>query len=286
MRARPRVALATSAGFPGLHVDERLVLEPLARLGVDAVAARWDDEAVDWAAYDLVVVRSTWDYTLRREDFLAWAASVPRLANPAEVLAWNTDKRYLAALAAAGVPVVPTAFVAPGAAYAVPLGEHVVKPTVSAGARDTRRFRAGEDSTGHARALLDADRTVMVQPYQAAIDTAGETALLFFLGEHSHAARKAPVLVPDLGSPDDVEITPRPATPAELEVARAALAAVPHDGPLLYARVDLVPGPDGAPLLMELEVTEPSLFLATSPTAPERFAQAVASTAGARRSSR
>ena len=276
MRARPRVGLATSAGFPGLHVDERLVLEPLARLGVDAEAVRWDDEVVDWAAYDLVVVRSTWDYTLRHEDFLAWAASVPRLANPAAVLAWNTDKRYLAELTAAGVPVVPTAFVAPGEAYEVPGHEHVVKPTVSAGARDTRRFAAGEDSTGHARGLLEAGRTVMVQPYQQAVDAAGETALLFFLGEHSHAARKAPVLVPTLSNPHDVEIAPREASPAELEVARAALAAVPHDGPLLYARVDVVPGPDGAPLLMELEVTEPSLFLTQSPGAADRFAAAVA----------
>lgn len=285
MRARPRVGLATSAGFPGLHVDERLVLAPLDRLGVEAEAVRWDDEAVDWSSYDLVVVRSTWDYTGRREEFLAWAASVPRLANPAPLLTWNTDKRYLAELAAAGVPVVPTAFVAPGEAYDVPAHEHVVKPTVSAGARDTRRFAAGEDSTGHAAALLDAGRTVMVQPYQAAVDAAGETALLFFLGGLSHAARKGPVLVPTLSSPDEVEIVPREASPAELEVARAALAAVPHDGPLLYARVDLVPGPDGAPVVMELELTEPSLFLSQAPGAADRFAQAVASAVGAPRRS-
>lgn len=276
MRARPRVGLATSAGYPGLHVDERLVLAPLDRLGVAAEVVRWDDEGVDWAAYDLVVVRSTWDYTVRREEFLAWAASVPRLANPAAVLTWNTDKRYLAELAAAGVPVVPTAFVAPGQAYDVPAHEHVVKPTVSAGARDTRRFAAGEDSMPHASGLLEAGRTVMVQPYQAAVDAAGETALLFFLGAHSHAARKAPVLVPTLASPDQVEIAPREASPAELEVAGAALAAVPHEESLLYARVDLVPGPDGAPLVMELEVTEPSLFLTQSPGAADRFAQAVA----------
>jgi glutathione synthase/RimK-type ligase-like ATP-grasp enzyme len=269
------VALATSTGFPELYDDDRLVLGPLAALGVDAVPVVWDDPAADWSSYDLVVVRSTWDYTLRREQFLDWAACVPRLLNPVEVLAWNTDKRYLAELAAAGVPVVPTTFVAPGEAHQVPAGEHVVKPTVSAGARDTVRFAAGEDSSAHAARLLAEGRTVMVQPYQAAIDDAGETALLCFAGEPSHAARKAPVLVPSLADPNDVEISPRQASPAQLAVARAALAAVPCPDPLLYARVDVVPGPDGAPLLMELEVTEPCLFLGQARGSADRFAAAV-----------
>ena len=272
---RPRVALATFSGFPRLYDDDAGLPAALAALGVDAAPAVWDDPAVDWASYDLVVVRSTWDYTLRREEFLAWADAVPRLANPAAVLRWNTDKRYLAELAAAGVPVVPTTFLAPGEEPVVPAYEHVVKPTVSAGARDTRRFAAGEDSRPHASALLAAGRHVMVQPYQAQIDEAGETALLGFRGQHSHAARKAPVLVPSLTDPDAVAIDPREASPQELAVARQALDAVPFDEPLLYARVDLVPGPDGSPLLMELEVTEPCLFLQQAEGATERFAAAV-----------
>ena len=266
------MALATFAGFPTLYDDDRLVLAPLAEAGIDAEPVVWD-AAADWASYDLVVVRSTWDYALRREQFLDWAASVPRLLNPVEVLAWNTDKRYLAGLG--DVPVVPTTFVAPGEPYAPPPYEHVVKPTVSAGARDTRRFAPGEDSTAHATALLDAGRSLMVQPYQAAVDEAGETALLFFDGEHSHAARKDPVLVPTLSDPDDVAITPRTASAAELALARAALAAVPWDESLLYARVDVVPGADGSPVLMELEVTEPSLFLSQAPGSAARFAAAV-----------
>lgn len=273
---RPRVALATFDGFPDLYDDDRLVLAPLDALGVDAVPVVWDSGA-DWASYDLVVVRSTWDYTLRRDEFLDWAASVPRLANPVEVLAWNTDKRYLAGLAEAGVPVVPTTFVAPGSVFEAPAYEHVVKPTVSAGARDTRRFAPGEDSSTHAQALLDAGRTVMVQPYQAAVDEAGETALLSFLGVPSHAARKDAVLVPTLADPHDVAISPRVASEAELAVAKAALACVPSDSPLLYARVDVVPGPDGSPVLMELEVTEPCLFLGQAPGSAERFAEAVRS---------
>ena len=275
MTVRPRVALATSSALPDLFDDDRLLLGPLADLEVDAVPAVWDDPAVDWSSYDLVVVRSTWDYTLRRDEFLDWASSVPRLQNPSDVLVWNTDKRYLGALAASGVPVVPTTYVAPGERFEVPAYEHVVKPTVSAGARDTRRFAAGEDSAAHATALLEAGRTVMVQPYQRAVDQAGETAVLVFRDEVSHGARKAPVLVPDLDDPDDVEIRSRQPSPAEVEVALAALAAVPADEPLLYARVDLVPGPDGSPVLMELEVTEPCLFLAQDAGAPARFAAAV-----------
>ena len=273
MVARPRVALATWSKLPDLYDDDRLLLGPLSDAGVDAVPAVWDDPAVDWSSYDLVVVRSTWDYTLRREEFLDWASSVPRLSNPFDVLTWNTDKRYLGGLT--GVPVVPTSYVAPGQPFAVPAYEHVVKPTVSAGARDTRRFAAGEDSTAHAAALLEAGRTVMVQPYQRAVDDAGETSVLVFRGELSHGARKAPVLVPGLDDPDEVAITRRVPSAAEVEVARAALAAVPSQEPLLYARVDLVPGPDGSPVLIELEATEPCLFLAQDPDAPARFAGAI-----------
>ncbi|HVM28919.1 MAG TPA: hypothetical protein VM433_14770 [Mycobacteriales bacterium] len=272
----PRVALATCRELPDLHEDDALLVPALASAGVAAVPAVWDDPAVDWAAFDLVVVRDTWDYVPRREQFLDWARSVPRLENPAAVLAWNTDKRYLRDLAAAGVPVVPTTWVEPGDGYAPPDGEHVVKPAVSAGARDTARYAPGEDSSAHVRDLLGAGRTVMVQPYLAAVDTDGETAVLSLGGVHSHAARKGPVLVPELDDPDDVAITPRTASAAQRAVADAALAAVPFAGPLLYSRADVVPGPDGGPLLIELELTEPSLFLAADPGAADRFAAVIA----------
>ncbi len=266
------MALATAAGSWGHDVDGQALLAALDALDVDALPVVWDAPA-DWGSYDLVVVRSTWDYTSRRAQFLDWAASVPRLANPSATLCWNTDKHYLSALLDAGVPVVPTEFVAPGQSYEPPEYEHVVKPAVSAGSRDTVRFCAGQDSSGHAGGLLAAGRAVLVQPYLARIDEAGESALLFFGGAFSHAARKGPVLAPGAGLPHEVEISPRRPTPAEHAVAAAALAAAP--GPLLYARVDLAPGPDGEPLLMELELTEPSLFLFTSPGSAERCAEAV-----------
>ena len=148
---RATVALATCAALPGLDVDGPGLLQALDRVGVDARAAVWDDPAEQWGHFDLVVVRSTWDYTERRDQFVAWARSVPRLANPAEVLEWNTDKRYLGDLAEAGVPVVPTTWIGPDDAVALPgEGEFVVKPTVGAGARGAGRHRP--DGAAAARA--------------------------------------------------------------------------------------------------------------------------------------
>lgn len=285
-RGRPRVALATCSLLPDLDEDGERLLAALDAGGADARPAVWDDARQDWSSYALVVVRTTWDYWPRLPEFLAWVDSVPRLANPAPVLRWNTDKRYLRDLVAAGVPVVPTSWLSPGDAFTAPQGEYVVKPAVSAGSRDTARYGPSEQdaATAHAEALLAAGRDVMVQPYLAAVDTVGETSVLSFEGLFSHAARKAAILLPAVGVRHDIDsrayVTAITATPAERAVAEQVLAAVPGAGPLLYSRVDLVPGADGSPLLLELEVTEPSLFLGHADGAVERFAEAVIRRAG------
>ncbi len=270
-----QVALATAAQLPDLDEDGAALLEALDAEGVQAAPVLWDSGA-DWAAYDLVVVRSTWDYDRRREQFLAWAASVPRLANPADVLAWNTDKTYLQALASAGVPVVETTWLVPGDVFTPPAGPYVVKPTVSAGARDTAAYDGGADATAHVQRLLAAGRPVMVQPYLPQVDVLGETSVLCFEGEVSHAASKSALLQVGAGVRNDIDsrafVTPAEPTRAQVDLAKAALAVVGQ--PLLYARVDLVPGPDG-PLLLELELTEPSLFLRHAQGATARFAAAV-----------
>jgi len=270
-----QVALATAAQLPDLDEDGAALLEALDAEGVQAAPVVWDSGA-DWAAYDLVVVRSTWDYDRRREQFLAWAASVPRLANPADVLAWNTDKTYLQALASAGVPVVETTWLVPGDVFTPPAGPYVVKPTVSAGARDTAAYDGGADATAHVQRLLAAGRPVMVQPYLPQVDVLGETSVLCFEGEVSHAASKSALLQVGAGVRNDIDsrafVTPAEPTRAQVDLAKAALAVVGQ--PLLYARVDLVPGPDG-PLLLELELTEPSLFLRHAEGATARFAAAV-----------
>lgn len=277
-----RIAIATFAGLPDGDDDLPALRKELAALGHAAEPVVWDSGA-DWTAYDLTVVRSTWDYTARPAEFLAWADGVANLENRAEVLRWNTDKRYLRDLAAAGLPAVPTLW-DPEDLPEWP--EYVIKPAVSAGSQDTARWSAGEAerARAHLEGLRAAGRTAMVQPYLDAVDSAGETALVFLGGEFSHAVRKAPILAPGTGVQEIItdekdereQITPREPSPAELALARDVLAALPWDArDLLYARVDLLPGPDGSPVLLELELSEPSLFLGHAPGSAGRLAAAI-----------
>ncbi len=285
---RPKVALVTSRAFADADADAPALASALARAGVDAETVPWDEPDWPWGGYALVVVRSTWDYVARRDEFLAWASSVERLANPAAVLGWNTDKRYLADLAAAGVAVVPTTYLGPGDQLAPQVGEFVVKPSVGAGAEDSARYGAGDlgPAQVHVASLTASGRRAMVQPYLDAVDSVGESTLVFFGGRLSHAVRRGPML--GRGSrrrPVDQEVGPRPATVDEVAAAEKVLWAagrvVAGADVLLYARVDLLTGPAGAPLLLELEVTEPFLYLGYDGGAPARFAAAIAERARA-----
>jgi hypothetical protein len=295
-RALPRVALVSCRALPLGDEDGGLLQAACVAAGLDAEWLVWDDPAVDWNSYDLAVIRSTWDYSPRRDEFVIWADTVPRLANPADLIRWNTEKGYLRDLAAAGLPVVPTTWIAPGAEPALPdAGEYVLKPTVGAGAADTARYRPehGDLARAHIRRLLGAGRHVMLQPYISGVDAAGETGMLFIGGAFSHAFGKGPMLTEDEVGQEQSElvdglykeerITAREASAAELDLAARALALVPG-GPerLLYARVDVVPGPDGEPLLMELELAEPSFYLGLSDGAADRFAAAIAAQLAAR----
>jgi hypothetical protein len=287
--APPSVALVTCRDLPGLDADDRPLIPALAALGVRAEPAVWDDPRLDWARFDLVVLRSPWDYTDRHEQFLAWAATVPRLVNPAPVLAWNTVKTYLADLAAAGLPVVPTTFVRPGEPVDLPDGEYVLKPAVGVGSRDAGRYgpRDAVAAAAHLARLGRSGRTALVQPYQADVDRTGEAALVYLGGTFSHATTKGAMLDgPDPGPGGLVDglyrqerISARTASGAELAVGEAVLAALPglvEGGDRLgYARVDLLPGP-GGPVVLELELTEPSLFLSQAPGAAGRLAAVLA----------
>jgi hypothetical protein len=287
------VALATCAAMPdGFEADRGLKGE-LEAAGARASYVSWDDPGVDWDAFDVVVVRSTFDYSRRRDEFLAWADSLDgRLRNSPEVLRWNSDKRYLADLAAAGLPVVPTTFISPGDPLPPLDGEVVVKPAISAGGRDTGRFAPAAHHA--ARDLLvditEGGRVAMVQPYLPAVDERGETALVFVAGEPSHVLRKRAVLAPDEVAParedeigaaevmyDDDLVRAGDATDAERALASAIVDAVTErfGAAPLYARVDLLAGEDGAPTLLELELVEPALYLAEAPDAARRLAAAI-----------
>lgn len=151
---RARIALATyrpEEGAESLDRDLPVLRAALEGAGAEAVVGYWDDPDVDWAAFDLVVIRSTWDYSWRVAEFVAWAercGKLTRLANPAPVVRWNTDKRYIGDLAEAGVPTVPTRYLAPGEPAEFPDDrEYVVKPTSGAGARLAARYRPEERET-------------------------------------------------------------------------------------------------------------------------------------------
>ncbi|WP_043911042.1 ATP-grasp domain-containing protein [Kitasatospora griseola] len=266
----PRVAYATCRGIE--DVEMLPVLAAFARAGVRAEAVLWDDPAVDWSGFDLVLIRSVWDYIVQRDAFLAWArrtAALTRVANPVPVLEQNTDKTYLRDLAEAGVPIVPTVWVAPGEELSgADWPELVVKPTVSSGARDTVRTTDRAEALAQVAALTAAGRTAMVQPYLPMVEDEGETSLLYLGGGFSHAVRRGPMLG---GGFADVAREP---ADDQLALAEQVLAAVPERAELLYARVDLVRLPDGSPVLIELELTEPRLFLDLRPDGPEALAAA------------
>lgn len=296
----PSIALVTARAARGTDHDMPILLEALRGAGADAHEVDWDDDAVDWSRFDLTLLRSTWDYFDRLPDFIDWAQRVSqctRLLNPLDVIRWNTDKHYLADLARVDVPVVPSAFIEPGANATATIDatfaahpharDFVVKPAVGAGSRDAQRHTRAQRNAAitHAQRLLDANRSVLLQPYLERVDEHGETALLFFEGQFSHAIRKGPLLRRNEGPTSGLyakeTIEPRTPSADELAIAQRALAASPFDRPLLYARVDLIRDDNGAPRLLELELVEPSVFLEHADGAAARFAQAIVQRANA-----
>jgi len=259
--------------------DTPALAAALAAVGLRARAVAWADEAVEWGSFDVTVIRSTWDYPMAYAPFLDWTRRVPRLVNPAEVVAWNADKRYLDDLARAGVPTIPTTYATSGDAAVLPVGPFVVKPTVSGGSRGAARF--GADEAARARAHVDAIAALgveaMIQPLVASVEHQGEVDVVAFDGEVSHAVRKrAPIGRTATAEPSGpVRVVTAEPDPAQLEVVAAALAAVPFDAPLCYARIDLV-ALDTGPAVIEVEVIEPFLFLAEDEGAAARFARAIA----------
>ena len=277
-----RIALCTWSDPIYDDPEPPAIAVELRALGHDADVVVWHDQGVDWGSFDLVVIRSTWDYFDRLEEYLRWADhvdSVSRIINSPTVIRWNSHKGYLLELGAAGVPVLPTLALAKGAAdpverlVATGWGEVVIKPAVDGGARGALKAPAASPEAGaHLLALVAAGDTI-VQPYAAAVEV-GEVSLFFFGGELSHAVRKVPkpgdYRVQALhGGSEEVHAP----SEAELDVATRAMDLAPDA--LVYARVDLI-DVEGQPTLMELELIEPDLFLRMAPGSVGRFAAAVA----------
>jgi hypothetical protein len=275
------VALASCADLPEPDLDAAPLAAAFAEAGIASEVLAWDDPGEDWSRASLTLLRSTWNYPEHREAFLEWAGRVAAestLWNPLPTVQWNTYKGYLLELEQAGVPVTPTSLVRRGADLTLAgiveergWSEVVVKPAVSAASFRTRRFTAAELASGdeHLRKLLE-DGDVLVQQFLPSVEGYGERALIWIDGELTHAVRKSPRFE---GEDESVSAEAMPISPAEASLARRGIEAV--HGPVLYARIDVAPGPDDEPLLMELELVEPSLFFPQCPEALERYVAAV-----------
>jgi glutathione synthase/RimK-type ligase-like ATP-grasp enzyme len=271
--------------MPGLHPDDRHLLHALRAAGLEAEPAVWEDPHYDWSAARLAVIRSAWDYSFRRDQFVAWAERAARgttLWNSAPVVRWNTHKRYLCDLAERGVSAVPTVVLEAGSRLELDeildrhgWGDAVVKAAVAQSGRYALSVPRDQRARGRSHlARLLPHEDMLVQPYLPSVATAGEISLVFVEGECTHAVRKRAAagdfrVHDDYGGTVDLESP----GPAHLATARAALAAVGE--PVHYARVDLVEGPAGEPMIMEFELVEPELFFRWSPAAAARFAAAV-----------
>lgn len=272
--------LVTYDKYPQLTRDDGLLRDKLEALGHTVRPVLWRDPSVVWEQADVVVIRSPWDYMEHVGEFWSFLHRLeghPRVLNSPALMCWNLDKVYLAELESRGVPIVPTVFVAAGETVDVHevaqgrgWGEVVVKPTVSGGAWRTQRV--GEGCWMEGQSLLEScrDRGMLIQQFIPTI-TRGEISLVYFGGEFSHAVRKIP-RTGEFRIQEEFGGFLHAYTPTreEMMAADRVMANLP-EGPA-YARVDLVLGETDEVLLGEVEVVEPSLYLAFCPDAAHTFA--------------
>jgi hypothetical protein len=280
------IAFVTDHAHGSYTPDDGLAVPLLEAADTHVSAAIWNDPAVDWSAFDLIIVRTTWDYSHHFSEFQAWLdqmATIPsKVLNPPAIMRWNVDKNYLRELETRGVVIVPTIWHTRGTTIDLraEMRQHgwtnvVIKPTISAGSHRTWHITAPVtdlDQTHLAEILTDSD--AMIQPFAESILTEGEWSFIFFNRQFSHAILKQAQsgdfrIQPQFGG-ITIPINDPPA--ALLQQAVQVLDQV--EVPLLYARVDGV-NVMGQFQLMELELIEPRLFLDTNEQAAARFAAAI-----------
>jgi hypothetical protein len=301
----PSIALvSTDPEFVG-HDDVDLVplRAALQALGFSVSVPSWRDSSVDWSLFDLAIMRSPWDYAEKLPGFLEWldrASVATHVLNVPQVIRWNLDKRYLRDLDERGVQIVESHFCTThdevvAALAGIDAERVVVKPSVSAGSRNTGLFdRADPRAVALADLIIQLGKTVMVQPAIDSVARVGEIALVYFDGHFSHALAKGPIL--DLGGEllggvYSEQIGSAEATVAQLALAEQAMASMTalflergvseSDATPLYARLDLVETAAG-PALLEAELFEPSYFVGTAEASEHRFATAVLARVAAR----
>lgn len=273
-----KLALLTCRDLPDWEVDDRFFHTALDEAGVEWSILPWDSE-VEWSSFDLVLVRTTWDYVARREVFtstLRHIASQSRLLNPFEIIEWNLEKTYLLDLEQLGIPIAPTVWITDGISLQDVLAQKkwdkaFLKPVVGASAVNTRRFtrEAAEDAQRWLEDLLKQGERMMLQPYLNSVETEGEYSTIFFGQRLSHCVQKIPVSgdyrVQDDYGASDQRVDPE-AFPELLRLANQTMAVIHSrfDG-LLVARLDFLRLSTGAFVINEVELIEPSLFFRHSP---------------------
>ncbi len=285
------IALVSGGEAREFDTDLPYLSRALGDRGIITEVVDWDNASVDWSRFSMAIVRSPWDYHRRYPEFLTWldaVSAVTTLQNPADIIRWNTNKEYLDELVDAKIGIVPTTFVRSAQDLVTITNEGmlerdiVVKPTISAGSNNTERHEESPvKAAAHLGFLLDAGFIAMVQPYQRFIDERGETGMVYFNGQLSHSFRKGAILATGENIKNGLftveDIAPRTASAQERELGEAVMTFVKKkwgEYPL-YARVDVVRGSAGVPVVMELELAEPSFFLQVDHEAPSRFASAV-----------
>jgi glutathione synthase/RimK-type ligase-like ATP-grasp enzyme len=275
------IKFVTCQTLPNLDPDDVLAVDHLQRHHIRCTPAVWDDSSVDWSSAQIILLRSTWDYHLNVDKFLRWAQSCgPRLANSFGLVKWNYHKKYLLELNERGVPTIPTVLLANDQAAELAAAnwqDVVIKPAIGLATHGVKRFTVSDEARRataqeHAETLAQTG-DVLIQPFMRSVSEYGERALVFFNGDYSHAVRKTAFQA--LAVAGQAGETSVAASDDEIELGRKALAALPETP--LYARVDIVRDENKQPMVMELELIEPSLFLAFDDEAPERFAKAIRS---------
>lgn len=283
-----RVALVSSHEYIDEDPDIPITIHALEDIGIHARAVAWDDSSINWESFKLVVIRSCWDYPLRHEEFLAWARTVPNLANPFNVVKWNIDKRYMQILESRGVGIIPSRWDPSRIDDLTDSSEWVIKPTISASTKDTFRTTSGTEAIRLAGTLRAQGRSAIVQPYISEIESVGEVALVYVDGVRVHAIRKGPSLFLSSAeaSRNVVEKTYEPADVSEsiwqvadnvLKITENIVSPSEH---LLYARIDIIPLLTFPPPVMEVELIEPTLFLSIQPSGTTTFVEAIARRVG------
>lgn len=265
--------------------EEGLLLTQLRASGLDVHREVWTDKRVNWSAYQLILLKSPWDYFEQYAAFCKWLDKIKalgiRMLNPYHIVKWNSDKHYLQAIAAAGLKVIPSAIVERGELpllssffYEFGCDKLIVKPCVSGGARHTYTVTPQNLAEHQARITeLLKEEAFIVQPYMTEIETAGEWSFIFLNGKFSHSVVKKP-------KTGDFRVQPYfggttvAAVPAEEHIAGAAAYVERFAKGCLYARVDAILI-NNELHLMELELIEPYLFLDTDPAGYQKYTEAL-----------